>query len=107
MNTTNTNEKEKLTEQKIANRCLQSCRKLLAGIEQAKNKVLNEFHVTLEPHHKSFQLALNEAEALAWQTAYPHLVFPTLAVEKIQTVAAWQARQHSLRQRHSVLAEAA
>jgi hypothetical protein len=106
MNTTKTN-KNLNTEPTIANRYLQSCKELLAGIEQAKNRILNEFHVTLEPHHKSFQLALNEAEALAWQTAYPHLVFPSLAVEKIQTVAAWQTRQHSLRRHHSVFAEAA
>jgi hypothetical protein len=106
MNTTNTN-KDLNVEPTITNRYLQSCRKLLAGIEQAKNKVLNDFHVTLEPHHKSFKLALNEAEALAWQTAYPHLVFPSLAVEKFQTVVAWQTRQQSLHKHRSVFAEAA
>ena len=27
-------------------------------------------------------LALNEAEALAWQNGFPELIFPTLALEK-------------------------
>lgn len=106
MNTVNTNKKLNV-ESTIADRCVQSCKELLTRIEHAKDRILNEFHVTLEPHHKVFQLALNEAEALAWQTAYPHLLFPSLAMEKIQTVTEWQARQHSVRQHHSVFAEAA
>jgi len=90
----------------IAGRCAQSCRNFLAGIEQTKNKIANEFQETLESHAQLFQLALNEAEALAFQTAYPHLVFPSLAAEKIQAVSAWQSRQQLLRQRRSVFAEA-
>jgi len=43
------------------------------------------------------RLALNEAEALAWQTDYPHLVFPTLAMEKAQGLAAWNQRQRAIR----------
>jgi hypothetical protein len=39
------------------------------------------------------RLALNEAEALAWQTGVPHLVFPELADEKIRELAAWRERQ--------------
>jgi hypothetical protein len=106
MNTTNTSN-NLTTESTTANYYVRSCKKLLAGIEQAKNRILNEFHVTLEPQHKPFQLALNEAEALAWQTAYPHLLFPSLAVEKIQSVAAWQARQRLVHQQHLAFAEAA
>jgi len=33
--------------------------------------------------------ALNEAEAAAWQTMFPHLVFPALATEKVQAAIAW------------------
>jgi hypothetical protein len=50
---------------------------------------------------------LNEAEALAWQTSYPHLLFPELAVEKVQAVAAWQTRQESVQRHHTLFAEAA
>jgi len=105
MNTTAT-DKNSNTEPTIANRCVQSCKKLLAGIEQAKKRIAAEFHETVESNQRLFQLALNEAEALAWQTDYPQLVFPALAVEKIQAVAAWQTRQQFVRQPHLVFAEA-
>lgn len=91
----------------LTNRGLRSCQKLLAQVERAKNGILNEFHDVVESHQKLFQLALNEAEALAWQTAYPHLVFPSLAVEKAQSIAAWQNRQQLLYQSNLVFAEAA
>jgi len=76
--------------------CLRSCRKLLARIEQSKNEILSEFRQIIAPHEHSLRLALNEAEAIAWETAYPQLVFPTLAMEKAQAVAAWAARQGSI-----------
>jgi hypothetical protein len=103
MNTTNTN-KNLNAETTIANRCLQSCKKLLGEIERAKNKIAAEFREVVAANQKSFQIALNEAEALAWQTDYPHLVFPDLAVEKIQAVAAWQTQQRSAQQHHSLFA---
>ncbi len=103
MNTNHTNENFN-AEQTIAGRCVQSCKKLLAGIESAKNKIANEFEETLESHAHLFQLALNEAEALAFQTEYPHLLFPSLAAEKIQAVSAWQSRQQFLQQRRTTFA---
>jgi hypothetical protein len=78
---------------------------LLAVIEQTKNRIAGDFQEALESQEKLFQLALNEAEALAWQTAYPHLVFPVLAVEKVQSVAAWHARQQALYRRRTSFAE--
>lgn len=91
----------------ITNRCLQSCQKLLAGIEQAKSKIISEFRPTREAQENLFKQAVNEAEALAWQTPYPHLFFPSLAVEKVQAVAAWQTRQQSVHQSQPLFAEAA
>jgi len=96
-----------VNEQTFSKRCLQSCKKLLAGIEWARNRIANEFHETFELNGQLVQLALNEAEALAWQTAYPHLLFPALAVEKVQAVAAWQTRQQFVRRNHAAFAEAA
>jgi len=58
------------------------------------------FTKQLKRHGQLVHLALNEAEALAWQTAYPHLLFPALAMEKVQAVAAWQTRQQSVQRRH-------
>jgi hypothetical protein len=106
MKTINQNESS-TSEQTFTDHCLQSCKILLTEIEQAKNKIVNELHETLDTHGNLFRLALNEAEALARQTAYPHLVYPTLAMERIQAVAAWQARQRSIRQPRLLFAEAA
>lgn len=105
MNATNIN--ENLTEQTIASRCVQCYKALLTEIEQAKNMIVNDFHETLDTHGNLFRLALNEAEALAGQTNYPHLFFPTLAMERVQAVVAWRKRQQSLYRKHPVFAEAA
>jgi hypothetical protein len=93
--------------QALAGRGVQSGRNFLAEVERAKNGILDEFHDLVESHQTLFRSALNDAEALAWQTAYPHLVFPSLAVEKIQSIAAWQNRQQFLHQSNLVFAEAA
>ena len=71
--------------------CVTSYQKLAARIERAKEQLAAELRETLQVSDRLFKLALNEAEALAWQTEYPHLVFPALAVEKVQAVAAWES----------------
>ena len=53
------------------------------------------------------KLALNEAEALALQTGFPHLVFPALAEEKVHAIAAWHERQAALQHAEPTLAFAA
>ncbi len=87
--------------------CLASCRKLIAQIQTTKDAILNEFRKTLGAHERMLRLALNEAEALAWQTDFPHLVFPMLATEKARAVVAWHARQQSMDPMNSALAFAA
>jgi hypothetical protein len=94
-------------EHTFTDRCLQSCKVLLAEIEQAKTMITNDFHETLDTHGNLFRLALNEAEVLARQTDFPHLVYPTLAMERVEAVAAWKTRQQSVRQQHRFFAEAA
>ncbi len=105
MNTTNENTNN--AKQTFTNRCLQSCKVLFAEIEQAKNMIVDDFHETLDTHGNLFRLALNEAEALAWQTDYPHLVYPTLAMERVQAVVAWRRRQQSVQQPQLAFARAA
>ena len=81
--------------QSLAERCLTSCRKLVGQIERTKNAIAAEFRGMMGRHQHVLQLALNEAEALAWETGFPSLVFPTLAAEKAEEVAAWHKRQLS------------
>lgn len=81
--------------------CIESCQQLAAQFERAKGNLLGELRETSEVPEKLFRLALNEAEALAWETGYPHLVFPVLATEKARAAAHWSARQQLLRQKQS------
>jgi len=83
----------------MANACIASCQKLAAQIERTKQNLLAELQERFQVPEQLFRQALGEAEALAWQTGYPQLVFPTLAMEKVQAVAAWQRRQQALAHR--------
>ncbi len=78
--------------------CLTSCRKILGRIAVAREMIFNESRQILKVHEHLLRLALNEAEAAAWQTMYPHLVFPTLATEKVQAVIAWDTKRQALQQ---------
>src|SRR5437588_12104412 len=85
----------------FANSCVATCRKLINQLAEAKEAILSEFRQSVGADEHLLRLALNEAEAIAWQTEVPHLVFPDLAAEKAQAVAAWHARQNFLRPRTS------
>ncbi len=78
--------------------CVASGRKILAQITQARAAIHTEARRTVRAPERWLRLALNEAEALAWETRFPHLVFPTLAWEKVQALTGWAARQQALRQ---------
>jgi len=88
---------EKINETKVTTKFAGLCRacaqKVLTQINRVKEAILAESSASLASHRHALRLALNEAEALAWQTMYPHLVFPALAMEKAQVVAAWNERQ--------------
>src|SRR5437667_11399416 len=93
-----TNEKisNKPQSQNLAAVCLASCHKLIAELQKTKAAIAAEFREAFGAPEPLLHLALNEAEALAWQTDYPYLVFPALATEKAAAVANWQARQRSI-----------
>ncbi len=74
--------------------CLNSCRKLLQKLAEVKKSVIHEFEARLQEHREMLNAALTEAEALAWQTPYPHLFFPVLAEEKAAAVSRWAEHQH-------------
>src|SRR5690349_11549615 len=76
--------------------CLNSCRKLISGLNEAREAIADEYRQTLAAHKHLVHLALNEAEAMAWETEFPFLVFPTLAREKVQALADWQAHQQTV-----------
>jgi hypothetical protein len=104
MNTIELTEESSVTDQTFENACLASCQKLVTQIERVKNNIVAEFRAAFTAHEQLLSRAISEADALAWQTAYPHLVFPTLAMEKVHAAAGWNARQHLIRQKNSVRA---
>jgi hypothetical protein len=60
-----------------------------------------------EQQIRLFRSALNEAEALAWETGFPHLVFPTLAMEKVRSLAEGYERRKCMPRGESLPAFAA
>ena len=85
----------------VANICAGSCKKIAAQIEEVRQRFIVDLRKTLDVPDRIFQLVLNEAVALAWQTGYPQLFFPGLATEKVQAAVEWSARQRQLRQKTS------
>ncbi len=98
MNTTRCHEstnEPKLTTN-LADLCRACAQTVVTQINRVKAAMLAESSASLASQRHALRLALNEAEALAWETMYPHLVFPTLAMEKAQVVAAWNVRQQKV-----------
>lgn len=96
----NTNDKKIDYCRDIAGTTETTCEKVLSQIATTKNQVAREFAPQVAGHESVLRLALNEAEALAWETNYPHLVFATLAMEKAQAAATWETRQQLLSAKH-------
>jgi hypothetical protein len=86
--------------QNFTQACRASYHKWAAHIDQAKDRLMAEFADAFEAKDTLLNHALNQADALAWQTAYPHLVFPVLAVERVEAAARWHQRQQFVQQRN-------
>ena len=80
--------------QLICDHCYQSVLRRLTAI---RTRIEREFSRTMTGYEKLLRGAMNEAEALAWQTPYPHLFFPALAEEKAAAARQWVTRQRSLK----------
>ena len=65
-------------------------------LDQVKHEVFAEYQQALGGNEQLLRLAIIEAESLARQTDYPHLLFPLLASEKAHNAARWQFHQRYL-----------
>lgn len=92
---------------RFASRCAASCQKLLSQLARVRQTIQTEVRETLQVNDRLLRLALNEAEALAWQTDYPHLLFPSLAQERALAVATWTNHQRRILHREPRLRLAA
>jgi len=66
-------------------------------VRKHRDAVHWQFPTQTNQQRKLVDLALNEAEALAWQTPFPHLVYPVLAEEIAETLAKWREKQDAIR----------
>ena len=79
-------------------RCYQAALRRLAAV---KVTVEREFAQSMAGYDHLLKAAIDKAEALAWQTPYPHLLFPVLAEEKAAEAQQWAAQQRAIRERTS------
>src|SRR4030095_5834464 len=79
--------------------------KVLSQIETIRAKIRAEFFTGFEAYSDLFERAINEAEELAWQTDFPHLFFPELAVEHVRRVITRLLHQRPLAEVHSAFLE--
>ena len=80
----------------LRNETLNSRERIRSEVTRAKDATLKEFSEQAGENLRLLQLVLNEAEALAWQTEYPHLIFPVLAAEKARATVRWHQRQRAV-----------
>ena len=83
--------------------CFGACQKITAQVARVKEAIFAESRAMLAAPERMLRLALNEAEAVAWQTDFPHLFFPVLAVEKVREVAEWSQHQAAVRSVHRTI----
>jgi hypothetical protein len=76
-----------------------SCAQLRRELQRLKDELHAAYAAGRPGTAHALRLVLNEAEALAWQTPFPHLFFPVLAEEKAAALVAWQERQAAVRPR--------
>ena len=62
----------------------------------ARRRIENDFAKLRCAEPRISRLVLNEAEAIAWQSGWPDLVFPALAEEKLWALSVWRRAQKAL-----------
>lgn len=81
-----------------------ACAKITRFLDTVKREVFTDFQDALGANEQLLRLAIIEADALARQTGFPHLVFPLLAEEKARNAARWQFHQQFLLRSSDALA---
>lgn len=66
-------------------------------IERTRDALARKWRGTDEVRNRLLDLTLGEAAAVAWDSGVPHLVFPTLAMEKVAALNRWWAKQDRIR----------
>jgi hypothetical protein len=91
----------------LAALCRRCYERVLRGLAAVKSNIERQFGRAMAGYEQLLQSAVNEAEAVAWQTPYPHLFFPVLAEEKALAAQQWANRQRVIHARTESFAAAA
>jgi hypothetical protein len=78
-----------------------------AALARVRGDIEEAYASVKEQAPRIVHLTLNEAEAVAWDSGFPHLFFPDLAEEKLSKAAAWVNRQRIVRSDINTMALAA
>ncbi len=81
--------------------CTRCYHAVLRRLADVKAQVTTDFRHEMTGYEQVLSASLNEAEAVAWQTPYPHLLFPALAEEKAIEARQWAAQQRAIWNRPS------
>src|SRR4051812_22980341 len=73
----------------------QVCRHLLVALADLKTRLQRKFELAYPGHSQVIRRAVAEAEQLAWQTPFPHLLLPDLAEVRVSELVAAPARAFS------------
>ncbi len=79
--------------------CAYCYQEALRGLTAVKARIESEFGQEMAGYEPLLKAAINEAEAMAWQTPYPHLFFPVLAEEKAAEARQWIGHQRAIQER--------
>jgi len=88
------------TEAGFTVRCLRACARLARELNRVKNELTGHFQQLLDLPAPWLQQSVNEAEALAWQAGFPHLLFPVLAEEKVRKLGRWYNHQQKVQRQN-------
>src|SRR6476469_5525175 len=70
----------------------QICRTLILALADLKGRLQRRFEQAYPGQHQILRRALAEAEQLAWQTPFPHLLLPDLAEVRVAELATVSSR---------------
>ncbi len=82
--------------------CAHCYQEVLGGLNAVKVGIERELGQEMAGYERLLKAAINEAEAVAWQTPYPHLFFPVLAEEKAAEARQWVGHQRTIQERTSL-----
>ncbi len=90
---------ELISLRRLQSACGYCYQRVLGRLADIRATVEREFSRRMGGYEQLLKSAVNEAEALAWQTPYPHLLFPVLAEEKATAAQQWTAHQRAVQAR--------